>query len=55
MTSLNDIKEDPSGFVIDEFEGSWRWTRLSDNTTKHGFSTRESAILDAEGTTREAK
>lgn len=53
MTSLNDIREDPRGFLIlpeDEDGTTWMWQRISDNSEKGGFSSRDKAIDDAEAT-----
>jgi hypothetical protein len=56
VTSLNDIPEDPRGFLIlpetedGEETGLWYWQRISDNEEVGGFSSREEAIAHAEGT-----
>lgn len=57
MTSINDIPEDPRGFLIlpehdeeGEETGTWYWQRISDNEELGGFDSREEAIEDAEAT-----
>jgi hypothetical protein len=53
VTSLNDIREDPWGFLIlpeDESGETWMWQRISDNKEKGGFNSRNEAIDDAEKT-----
>lgn len=57
MTSLNNIREDPRGFLImpetdeeGQETGTWYWQRISDNQELGGFDSRDEAIDDAEAT-----
>lgn len=49
MTSLNDIPEDPRGFLIlPEEDGTWKWQRIADNKERGGYKSRETAIKGTE-------
>ena len=51
MTSLNDIPEDPRGFIIQpdpDKDGYWMWQRIADNKERRGYKSRETAIKGTE-------